>query len=453
MDVDAVGERLAELRDARDMRQHAQLDLAVVGRDQHVARLGDEGRPDLAALRRPDRDVLQVRLRRRKPPRGGRRERIGGVDAPGLGMDIAGQGVRIGRFQLRHLPPVDDLARQLVTLGGQILQHLRRGRPLAGLGLRAAGQTHAPEQDVTQLLRRTDREGAAGELVDLVLEPRGGLCEIARQPAQDLPVDRNAALFHARQNLDQRPFEPFVDRDQPLRDQSRLQHTPQPQRNVRVFRRIGRGAVDIDHVEGDEALARSRDLLEGDRLVAEPLFRQRVHALAAGSGIGDVGQQHRVVERRGDDAAPEHHQPVIFHVVRDLEHGWMFEQRLQDVERVVLRYLPVDEPSAQKVAASRLVRQRHVACASGSRRQRETAQFGLHRVERRRLRVEGDKSRLDRLGDPVLERVDVPHGDILRRVDLLVHRCLRAAVGKCCGRVAGRRRVFAPALGRRLLLP
>ena len=47
---------------AREVRQHAQLDLRVVGRDQHVAGLGDERAADLAAELGADRDVLQVRI-------------------------------------------------------------------------------------------------------------------------------------------------------------------------------------------------------------------------------------------------------------------------------------------------------------------------------------------------------------------------------------------------------
>ena len=132
-----------QLRDVGDMGEHAQLDLAVVGRDQLVALVGDEGGADLAAFRGADRDVLQVRLGRGQPAGRGRGQRVGGVDALGVGMDVAGQRVGIGRFQLGELAPVDDLARQLVAFRRQFLEHLRRGRPLAGLGLRAAGQAHA----------------------------------------------------------------------------------------------------------------------------------------------------------------------------------------------------------------------------------------------------------------------------------------------------------------------
>ena len=56
------------------VREHAQLDLRVVGRDQHVARRGHERAPDLAPELGADRNVLQVRIgaaqdaRSRRPP-------------------------------------------------------------------------------------------------------------------------------------------------------------------------------------------------------------------------------------------------------------------------------------------------------------------------------------------------------------------------------------------------
>ena len=53
---------------ARKMGQHPQLDLRIVGRQQHPARLaGHEGRADFAALSRPHRDVLQVRVAGTQP--------------------------------------------------------------------------------------------------------------------------------------------------------------------------------------------------------------------------------------------------------------------------------------------------------------------------------------------------------------------------------------------------
>ena len=75
VDVLVPRERLAQPRLAGDVREDAQLDLAVVGRDQAVSLLGDERGADLAPELGADRDRLQVRVRRREAA--GRRRRPG----------------------------------------------------------------------------------------------------------------------------------------------------------------------------------------------------------------------------------------------------------------------------------------------------------------------------------------------------------------------------------------
>jgi hypothetical protein len=89
VDVEAFGEGLLQLRDVADVGQQAQLDLAVVGADQHFARLGDEGLADLAAFLGADRDVLQVGIGGGQPPGRRRRQRVGGVHPAGPGSIAA----------------------------------------------------------------------------------------------------------------------------------------------------------------------------------------------------------------------------------------------------------------------------------------------------------------------------------------------------------------------------
>jgi len=60
-----------------DMRENPQLDLAVVGRDQQVAGLGDEGFANAAALLGAHRDILQVRVGRGDAPGGGAGDGVG----------------------------------------------------------------------------------------------------------------------------------------------------------------------------------------------------------------------------------------------------------------------------------------------------------------------------------------------------------------------------------------
>src|SRR3712207_6884487 len=60
----SVRKGLLELRDVRDMGEEAQLDLAVIRRDDLVAFRRHEGGADLAPLLGADRDVLEVRDRK-----------------------------------------------------------------------------------------------------------------------------------------------------------------------------------------------------------------------------------------------------------------------------------------------------------------------------------------------------------------------------------------------------
>ncbi len=62
MNVEAFGKGLLQRLDIGDMRQETKLDLAVVGGDEKVALLRDEGRADLAPILCANRNVLEVRF-------------------------------------------------------------------------------------------------------------------------------------------------------------------------------------------------------------------------------------------------------------------------------------------------------------------------------------------------------------------------------------------------------
>ena len=67
MDIDAVPERLLQGVDPGDRRDQPQLDLRIVHRQQHMARLGDEGVADLPPRFGAHGDVLQVGIVGRQP--------------------------------------------------------------------------------------------------------------------------------------------------------------------------------------------------------------------------------------------------------------------------------------------------------------------------------------------------------------------------------------------------
>ena len=86
----------------RDVGEDAQLDLAVVGDQQHVPGRGDEGAADALAQLGADGDVLQVGIGRGEPAGGRHRLVEAGVDAA-VGADELRQGVDVGRLELGQL--------------------------------------------------------------------------------------------------------------------------------------------------------------------------------------------------------------------------------------------------------------------------------------------------------------------------------------------------------------
>ncbi|MNV65131.1 hypothetical protein D3C71_1578080 [compost metagenome] len=81
MNVHVIQERILQSGIIRDMRQHPQLNLRIVGRQNRPARLGrDEDLADFAAFLQPDRDILQVRELAAQPSGRGNRLAIEGVD-------------------------------------------------------------------------------------------------------------------------------------------------------------------------------------------------------------------------------------------------------------------------------------------------------------------------------------------------------------------------------------
>ena len=76
MNIHPVAEGLLQFGDLGDMCGEPQLDLAVVGRQQQMARFGDKRAADAAAFLGADRDVLQVGIVRREPSRSRHGERV-----------------------------------------------------------------------------------------------------------------------------------------------------------------------------------------------------------------------------------------------------------------------------------------------------------------------------------------------------------------------------------------
>src|SRR2546422_5907128 len=137
------------------MRQDAELDLRIIGRQQDIAgAAGDEGPANFLSDFRPYRDVLQVRVGRGEPAGGGDGLVKARVHAMGLRVDQQRQGIDVSAFELAELTKLQDLWKDGVLVA-QALEDRRVCR-VAALGLPAAWEIQVFNQKSGQLLRRGD---------------------------------------------------------------------------------------------------------------------------------------------------------------------------------------------------------------------------------------------------------------------------------------------------------
>ena len=259
---------------------------------------------------------------------------VGGVDAAGLGVELAHQGIGVGALELGDLAVLHDLDRQRMALRRQVLEDADVGRPRAVLVAPAARQVLLVEQDLAQLLGRADVERPAGELVELLLELEHALLELGRELAQLRRVDLDAGLLHAEQHRDQRPLDGLVDADHVLAGEPGLELRPQLHGDVGVLGGVVARLVDRHLVEAHLLGAAAGHVGELDGLLVEIELGELVHAVIVLAGVEHEGQQHGVVDRRHLDAELAEHAHVVLDVLADLEDRRVLEQRLQLGDRL-----------------------------------------------------------------------------------------------------------------------
>ena len=149
------------------MGEQAELDLRVIGREQDVARLGDEGGADAASKFGADGNILEIRIGGRKTAGGGSSLAEGSVQASGGGIDERGQRVDVGGLQLGELAVVEDHAGDGM-LFGEIFQHVDSSGNCASLPVfEGFGEIQLIEENVAELARRGDVEFGAGDFVNI----------------------------------------------------------------------------------------------------------------------------------------------------------------------------------------------------------------------------------------------------------------------------------------------
>ena len=330
VEVGAARERVAQVLVARDVGEDPQLDLAVVGGDQRqVRRTGHERAPDPPAERRPDRDVLEVRVRRGEPAGRGHGLVERGVEAA-VGGHQGRQRVDVRRAQLGVDPPFEQLVDHRMGRA-QVLEDRRVGR-VAGLGPLALGQVELEEQDLLELLGTAEIELVPDVDVDLRLEPRDLGGELGGEDPEGVEVERDAGRLHPGQDRDQRQLDLGIEAIETVVDESLLEWRPDRQGGQGLQADAG-GAVQLgdrredqvellgDHV-GDRLAAQRgvedirRDLrVEGDRrgrrvrVVGDPRDEERLDLVADHRDrqpVEQASQRRGIVGAFDRDGPPVH---------------------------------------------------------------------------------------------------------------------------------------------------
>ena len=245
MDIVTFGKGADHVLIPRHRRKHPQLDLRVVGIDKHViVVLRHEILPHLPPQLRPYRNVLKVRLRRRKPARRGDGLIEAAVNAPVPVRDPE-KPVAVGGAQLCDLPvlkyPVDY--RMVRT---ELFKRLGIGR-IPGLRLFVNRQLKLVEKHLGKLFRR----------IDVELMPRleiYRLCVLTAHPVKLIgvfrkpgTVDLEPDLLHPGKNICKRlldvPVKPVLTRFLQPFGKNRLQR----RQHRRGIAPVGKGLAEIFH--------------------------------------------------------------------------------------------------------------------------------------------------------------------------------------------------------------
>ena len=194
VDIHSVTERTLHGLVVRDMGQYTQLNLAVVRVHQHISGSRYEHFPDLRPKVRADGDILQVGIRRRKPPCS-RHQILERCVNAAVRADNLHKAVGIGALEFGQHPVVHDGGDNGVLIL-QLFQHIGIGG-IAGLRLFPGGQAQFFKEQGAQLLGRLNIKGAIGIAVNQSLAVRDALLQHFAELGQLIPVNGNTPALHS----------------------------------------------------------------------------------------------------------------------------------------------------------------------------------------------------------------------------------------------------------------
>ena len=193
MDVLAAQESLLHMLVIGDVRQHPQLDLAVVGVQEDTAVPGHKHLANLAAQLPAHGNILKVGLSGGQTPGGSDHVLEGGVDAAIVGNDLQ-KSLGIGGRELGEHPVFENGLHNGMLLF-ELFQHLGTGG-VAGFGLLGGGQPQLFKEDLPQLLGGIDVEFLTGQGIDRVLRRFNPLREHGAKGHQRHAIHRHAYPLH-----------------------------------------------------------------------------------------------------------------------------------------------------------------------------------------------------------------------------------------------------------------
>ena len=211
-------------------------------------------------------------------------------------VDVVLQSIRVGRFQLLQLAVVQNPRGEVMGCG-EVLKHIGRGGPLAGLGFLTTLKRHVFKEDLADLCRALHVERLACHFMQFGLKTRHLLGEGIGHTAKRVAVDENAMHLHFREHRHQRAFEGFVNRGDLLLVQLRLEILPKAERDICIFGGIFHGVLKRHLVKGDRGFPRAQQRFDRDRVVAEVALTQHVHPVIMFACVHRVRHQHRVIDR------------------------------------------------------------------------------------------------------------------------------------------------------------
>ena len=214
----------------------AQLDLAVVGGEEHVVVVpGDEGLADGSALFRADGNVLQVGVLGAQSSCGGYRLLIGGMHPTGLCVDQFWQGIYVGGLELLEFAVAQN-RRNDGVFSLNFFEDFFSGGVLASLCFFDAGlDFEGFEQDGAQLFGAVDVEFLPGVFMDLVGQTLNLLTQFMAVPVQFIRIDAHPFEFHIGQDFDEGHLYGLEQLIRRNLGQTRPEYLPQLERDIGVF--------------------------------------------------------------------------------------------------------------------------------------------------------------------------------------------------------------------------